>query len=411
MYSLMLNVARFPENGQSTARCGRAPEASAIKADNGGGLAGRIVSFVRTLRAAGLPLGVGRSALALKAAERVDVSDRAELSGALRCVLTASPAEGVLFDCAFAMFFGNRDAFARLGGLQAQGLRSLGEIKPPPGALRLLRAMQSSSQLIAAPPARQDAAGAGYSPQESLSTKDFAQMSPEEQAEAQEMLRRGVFCPTRRGRRYQFAAHGPRIDFRATLRSGLASGGELVRLRRKARRREPMSLVLLFDVSGSMTSYARMALHFAHALCGARRTVEAFVFATRLTRVTRELRGRDGDVATAAALRSAPDWEGGTRIASALGEFNRLWSRRVLARPGVVLLFSDGLERAEVAQLRCEAARLRRSCKRLVWLNPLLGYEGFEPRARGVQALLPAAHEHRSAHNVNSLLGLADALD
>ena len=298
------------------------------------GLSERIVGFVRTLRAAGLPLGVGRSALALEAARRVDIGNRAEFSAALRSVLTAGPAEGVLFDCAFPMFFGNPDAFARLGELQAQGLRSLGESKPPPGALRLLRAMENSSQLIAAPGVRRAVAGVGYSPQESLSAKDFGQMSPEEQAQAQELLRRGVFCPTRPGRRFRPAAHGPRIDFQATLRAGLASGGELMDLRRKARRQEPMELVLLFDVSGSMTSYARMALHFAHALCSTRRNVEVFVFATRLTRVTRELRARDGDVATAAALKAAPDWEGGTRIASALSEFNRLWSRRVLARRG-----------------------------------------------------------------------------
>ena len=375
------------------------------------GLAARVVSFVRVLRAAGLPLGVGRTALALRAAERVDIGNRAEFSAALRSVLTASPAEGVLFDCAFQMFFGNRAALARLGELQALGLRSLGDVKPPPGALRLLRAMDSASSLIAEPGFQRAVAGAGYSPQESLSSKDFAQMTPEEQAQARELLRRGVLCPTRLGRRYRMSAHSPRVDLQATLRSGLASGGELVHLKRKARQAEPMSLVLLFDVSGSMTAYARMAIHFAHALCSARRNVEAFVFATRLTRVTRELRGRDGDVATAAALKAAPDWEGGTRIASALGQFNRQWSRRVLTRPGLVLLFSDGLERAYVEELRFEAARLRRSCKRLVWLNPLLGYKDFEPRARGVRALLPAVHEHRPGHNVDSLLGLADALE
>ena len=374
------------------------------------GLAERIVSFVRTLRAAGLPLGVGRSALALEAARLVDIGNRAEFSAALRSVLTASAAEGVLFDCAFAMFFGNAAAFARLGDLQELGLRSMGEVKPPPGALRLLRAMDSTSTLIAAPGAQSAVAGVGYSPQERLAAKDFAQMTPEEQAQAQELLRRGVLCPKRVGRRYKAAARGPRIDLQATLRAGLASGGELAQLKRKARRVEPMSLVLLFDVSGSMTTYARMAIHFAHALCSARRNVEAFVFATRLTRVTRELRGRDGDVATAAALKAAPDWEGGTRIACALEQFNRLWSRRVLARPGMALLFSDGLERAHVDRLRSEAARLRRSCKRLLWLNPLLRYEDFQPRARGVRALLPAVHEHRSAHNIDSLLGLADAL-
>ena len=374
-------------------------------------LSRRIVSLVRTLRAAGLPLGVGRTALALESAGHIDIGNRAEFSAALRSVLTASPAEGVLFDCAFQMFFGNAAAFARLGDLHALGLRSLGDVKPPPGALRLLRAMDSASNLIAAPGAQQAIAGVGYSPQERLATKDFAQMTPEEQAQARELLRRGVLCPKRLGRRYRAAAHGPRIDLQRTLRAGVASGGELTQLKRKARRAEPMPLVLLFDVSGSMTAYARMAIHFAHALCSARRTVEIFVFATRLTRVTRELRGRDADVATAAALAAAPDWEGGTRIASALGQFNRQWSRRVLARPGMVLLFSDGLERAFVEKLRFEAARLRRSCKRLVWLNPLLRYEDFQPSARGVKALLPAVHEHRSAHNVDSLLGLADALE
>ena len=378
---------------------------------NGAGVADRIVNLAQALRGAGLPLGVGRTALALEAAERVDIGNRVEFSAALRSVLTASAAEGVLFDCAFQIFFGNSAGIGRLNELQALGLRSLGEVKPPPGALRLLRAMDSASNLVASPSAQSVIAGDGYSPNESFSSKDFAQMTPEEQVQARELLRRGVLCPKRLGRRFRAAANGPRIDLRATLRSGLSSGGELIQLRRKKRQSEPMSLVLLFDVSGSMTTYARMAVHFAHALCSARRSVEAFVFATRLTRVTRELRGRDADVATAAALAAAPDWEGGTRIAAALEQFNRLWSRRVLARPGMVLLFSDGLERAHVEKLRCEAARLRRSCKRLVWLNPLLGYDDFQPRALGVRALLPAVHEHRSAHNVSSLLGLADALE
>ena len=381
-----------------------------MQADNSAGIAARVVGFVRTLREAGVPLGVGKTALALEAAERVDVGDRGEFADALRSVLVASQAEGVLFDCAFPLFFGNTDARARLEGLRAQGLRALGENTPQPGALRLLRAMTSAPQSLAASGAESVAVGAAYSPRESLAVKDFGQMTPEEQAQARELLRRGVFCPMRLGRRFRAAAQGPRIDMRATLRGGLSSGGELVQLRRKARLREPMALVLLFDVSGSMTAYARMALYFAHALCSVRRGVEAFVFATRLTRVTRELRGRDSDVAAAAALKAAPDWQGGTRIASVLEQFNRLWSRRVLTRPGVVLLLSDGLERADTRKLRSEADRLRRSCKRLVWLNPLLGYPDFEPRARGVRALLPAVHEHRSAHNVNSLLSLADAL-
>ena len=156
----------------------------------------------------------GRSALALEAAKRIDIGNRAEFSAALRSVLTAGPAEGVLFDCAFAMFFGNAAAFARLGDLQELGLRSMGEVKPPPGALRLLRAMDSPSNLIAAPGVQRTVAGVGYSPQERLASRDFAQMTPEEQAEARELLRRGVLCPMRTGRRYRAATHGPRLTCR-----------------------------------------------------------------------------------------------------------------------------------------------------------------------------------------------------
>ena len=331
-----------------------------------------------------------KTALALEAANRVDIGNRIEFSAALRSVLTASGAEGVLFDCAFQIFFGNPAGLGRLSELQAWDCARSVTSSRRPARCVCCAPWTARPTWWRAPSAQRVVAGDGYSPNESLSTKDFAQMTPEEQLQARELLRRGVLCPKRLGRRFRRRANGPRIDLRATLRSGLSSGGELIQLRRKKRQVEPMSLVLLFDVSGSMTTYARMAVHFAHALCSARRCVEVFVFATRLTRVTRELRGKDADVATAAALAAAPDWEGGTRIAAALEQFNRLWSRRVLTRPGMVLLFSDAWSGPTSRSCAMKRPRLRRSCKRLVWLNPLLGYDDFQPKARGVRALLPA---------------------
>jgi hypothetical protein len=209
-------------------------------------------------------------------------------------------------------------------------------------------------------------------------------------------------------RRYQPALRG-RVDLRATLRASLRGGGDIT-LRWRRRRVRPPPLVCLCDISGSMGRYTRVLLHFLHAVTNDRHRVFSFVFGTRLTNITRHLRHRDVDVALAKVAAAAPDWEGGTRIGACLREFNRRWSRRVLGQGAVVLLVTDGLDRDAGAGLGPEVERLSKSCRRLVWLNPLLRWPGFEPRARGIQAILPFVDELRPVHNLESLEDLAAAL-
>jgi uncharacterized protein len=211
-------------------------------------------------------------------------------------------------------------------------------------------------------------------------------------------------------RRYRPANHPGRIDPRATLRQAMRTGGDIMLPKfRRLQRQEP-PLVVLADISGSMSQYSRIFLHFAHALVEKRRRTHIFLFGTRLTNVTRSLRHRDPDEALDACTLSVEDWSGGTRIGETLKTFNRIWGRRVLGGGAVVLLITDGLERDGVAELETEIDRLHRSCRRLIWLNPLLRFDGFEPRARGVRAMLPHVDEFRPVHNLNSLADLAQAL-
>jgi uncharacterized protein with von Willebrand factor type A (vWA) domain len=240
-------------------------------------------------------------------------------------------------------------------------------------------------------------------------------MSGEEIARAKTVLARMTWSlPARLTRRTQAAPHGPTFDLRRTLRKSLKTGGNIIRLERRRRQMREPSLVALCDISGSMSGYARMCLHFLHGLTHLRRVrgglTHTFLFGTRLTNVTRALRLRDPDEALAKVASLAPDWDGGTRIAEALVRFNRDWSRRVLTSSAVVLLISDGLERDDVAALRPAAERLHRSVKRVVWLNPLLRYDAFAPKAQGVRALLDHVDEVRPVHNLNSMADLAAAL-
>jgi hypothetical protein len=187
-------------------------------------------------------------------------------------------------------------------------------------------------------------------------------------------------------------------------------GGDVLRIARQSRVERPPPLVILCDISGSMHRYTRMFLHFVHALARDRTHVSAFVFGTRLTNVTRPLRDRDVDEALAKMTAIVPDWAGGTRIASALREFNFRWARRLLAQNACVLVVSDGLDRDDAEGLAGEMARLHRSCRRLIWLNPLLRYSGFEPRATGIASMLPHVDEFLPVHNLASLEQLAGAL-
>jgi uncharacterized protein with von Willebrand factor type A (vWA) domain len=249
------------------------------------------------------------------------------------------------------------------------------------------------------------------SDREMLKSRDFAQMSAAEIAKAKQLMSELRLprdtVPTRR---FQASHVGARIDPRRTFRRSLRGGGGSIDLAFRERAEIHPPVVALVDISGSMAEYSRIFLHFLHAITEKRRRVHSFVFGTRLTNVTRSLRARDPDEALALAGRAAPDWEGGTRIADALHSFNRVWSRRVLSGGAIVLLFTDGLERHLDGELAFEMDRLHRSCRQLVWLNPLLRFDAFQARASGIRAMLPHVDSFRPIHNLAAMADLCAVL-
>jgi uncharacterized protein len=381
-------------------------------APTGERLAANIAHFVRLLRRAGLARGPGDTLDAQRAVAAIDAMRREQFYAALHAVLVRRRAEHALFDEAFRLFW--RDP----GGADAALALLSPQLRTPAAravSRRLSEAWRPPRAAPPPPPPGREApprveALLAYSVDEVLRTRDFDQMSAEELARARALVRRialGVRpLVTRRTRP---AARGP-LDPARTLRRALRRGGALLELRRRARVRRPPAVVVLCDISGSMGRYAELLLRFVHALLAERGRGHAFLFATRLTNATRALRHRDVDDALARCGREVTDWASGTRLGACLHEFNRAWSRRVLAAGAVVLLVTDGLDREDTAGLGAEVARLRRSCRRLIWLNPLLRYAGFEPRAAGVRALLPNVDEHRPVHDLASLEALARAL-
>ncbi len=373
-----------------------------------------LIVFVRTLRHAGLGLGPGDTRGALEAAAATGIRDRDDLRRALAASLVRSPRDMPLFRQAFGLFFERPQALRRLAGAVADtGAAGAGGTAED-GLGRLARALAAAGHGRERP---RDTRGAqqrpsgGASALEVLRRKDFEQMSAEERSMARAMLREAALpLATLRTRRYTTHARGARPDLRATLRRGVRQGGEFMQLERRRPRRRPPPMVLLADISGSMSRYTRMFLHFAHALTARGERVHTFLFGTRLSAVTRRLRDRDPDRALALVADEIRDWDGGTRIADSLHEFNRDWGRRVLGQGALVLLLTDGLERDPDARLGREMERLGKSCRRLVWLNPLLRYDEFRPRARGMRLMLPHADELVPAHSVDSLEGLAARL-
>ena len=250
-----------------------------------------------------------------------------------------------------------------------------------------------------------------FSPDEVFRTRDFEEMTPAELRQAREAMRRlELDLQPVRTRRHRPDPRGRLIDLRRTLRTTVRTGGNPLPLQRRSTATRRPVLVTLCDISGSMEAYARILLHFFHALTNAADRVHTFVFGTRLTNITRLLKDRDVDRALDRVGDTVTDWYGGTRIGAALGAFNLHWSRRLLAQGAVVLLVTDGLDREGGTGMRLQASRLRKSCRKLVWLNPLLRYREFAPRAAGIRALLPEVDEHRPVHNLDSLERLADAL-
>jgi len=372
-------------------------------------LAANVAHFTRLLRRAGLRVGPGDTLDAQRAVAAIDVMQREQFYWSLHAVLVRRQPDHALFDEAFRLFW--RDP---MGANSALALL-LPQMKTPTTrtvSRRLSEAWRPPAPAAAAPreqPPQIDTFLA-YSADEVLRTRDFDQMSADELARARAAVR-GLRLDVRPlvTRRTRPALRGE-IDRARTIRAALRGGGELVALRHRARLERPPAIVALCDISGSMGRYAEMLLRFLHALLVERNRGHVFLFATRLSNVTRTLRHRDVDAALARCGKEVSDWSSGTRLGASLHDFNRTWSRRVLAQGAVVLLVTDGLDREDTAGLAEEAARLRRSCRRLIWLNPLLRYAGFEPRAAGVRALLPNVDEHRPVHDLASLEALASAL-
>ncbi|MEW6704952.1 MAG: VWA domain-containing protein [Pseudomonadota bacterium] len=379
-------------------------------------LADNVLHFARILREAGLPVGTDRVQLALQALQLGGIPVRRDFHDVLQACLIARHEHQPLFDQAFELFWRDPDLAGRMMAMLLPKVQAQAGLVQQRENRRLSEAFYPAGAPLAQPPpppqphAEFDAA-LTFSERERLHKADFESMSADEWRQAKEALR--AMRPLARPlptRRLQRSARPVRIDWRASLQAMARQGGTLWDMRWQRPRLRPASLTVLADISGSMSRYSRMLLHFAHALAQGEARVSSFVFGTRLTPITRLLRRRDPDLAVAQVVDAVNDWSGGTRLAGCLREFNRLWARRVLDSRSTVLLVTDGLEHGDAAALAFEAERLRKSCRELIWLNPLLRFQGFEPRAAGIRALLPHVDRFVPAHNLASLEQLARLL-
>jgi uncharacterized protein len=388
-----------------------------IASAGSGRFARNVMHFARALRAAGLPVGPGRVIEALRAVEAVGFESRQDLYWTLHSVFVNRRDQRELFDQCFHIFWRDPQLLERMMHLLLPTLE--GE-KPPQGQEEVSRRVAEALS------PRQPGTGEGeeeeppelevdavltWSSRELLQAKDFEQMTADELAEARREIGR-LRLPIMQvaTRRFRPGAHGRRVDLRRTLRQSLRGGGAAIDLARRERRRRHPPLVILCDISGSMSRYSRMLLLFMHAITSDRDRVHCFLFGTRLTNVTRQLRNRDIDLALARIGGIVQDWAGGTRIGACLKEFNRVWSRRVLGQGAVVLLISDGLDRDAGHGLAAEMERLHKSCRRLIWLNPLLRFDAFAPISTGAKAMIRHVDDFRPAHSLGSLRELTAVL-
>ncbi|WP_075215698.1 vWA domain-containing protein [Mongoliimonas terrestris] len=376
-------------------------------------LSENVVLFARLLRRAGMPVGPASVVDAVEALTVAGVGSRADVYWTLHSIFVTRRDHHVLFDEAFRTFWRSR-------GLVEKMIAMMSPVAPPrapteapkAGAARLAKALfgDSAADRTVERPEIEIDARLTVSDREILQKKDFAQMSAEEIARAMLAVRDLVMpLDTVPIRRRVAARRSGEIDLRRTLQASLRTGGAIIPLAFREPKRVHPPIVAIVDISGSMSQYSRLFLHFLHAL-SIRRTVQTFLFGTRLTNVTRQLTLKDPDEALIACSSQVADWSGGTRIGEALHRFNKEWSRRVLSGGPIVLLITDGLERDDVEGLGREMDRLHRSCRRLVWLNPLLRFDGFEARAAGVKSMLPHVDEFRPIHSLDAVADLCRAL-
>jgi uncharacterized protein with von Willebrand factor type A (vWA) domain len=375
-------------------------------------LPSNVMQFARILRRVGLPMGPGKVMTALDALQAIDIGRRDDVFHALHAVFVERHAQSELFRLAFDRFWRSSGVTAEATALDAGAEMQLKDEDAKPLPRRIDEAFAGRREPPPDLPREETPeAVASWSAAENLRRQDFETMSAAELAEARRLIAHLRLpmssVPTRR---FRAAQSGQRIDMRATFRAMVRSGGGLIDLKYKKRIVRHPPLVVLCDISGSMEAYARMLLHFLHAMTNDRDRVYTFLFGTRLTNVTRELSHRDPDEALARVAKTVKDWSGGTRIGETLRTFNRFWSRRVLGQGAVVLLITDGLDRDGGEGLAVEMERLHRSCRRLIWLNPLLRYTAFEPKSAGIRAMLPHVDDFRPVHNLDSLADLITAL-
>ncbi|EFL90763.1 VWA domain-containing protein [Ahrensia sp. R2A130] len=384
-----------------------------------GKLPENIVYFARALRDAGLKLGPASVVDAVDALRAVGIGSRDDLYWTLHCILVAKREDHATFDEAFRLFWRSRDLVEKMIAM----FSPMSDPRTEPEKARAAQSRvaealfgQEEREEAPAKPELEIDASFSMSANEVLRTKDFAQMSSAEFSAARAAIAQLSLPDDKiRTRRFRSDASGNRVDMRSVMRKAMATGGDLLLPQFKSPREVQPPLVVLADISGSMSQYSRIFLHFLHALSGKRGRVHTFLFGTRLTNITRALRSKDPDQAMDDVAAQVLDWEGGTRIGATLHQFNRQWSRRVLGQGASVLLITDGLERASddhaLAELSVEMERLQKSCRRLIWLNPLLRFDGFEPRAAGVRTMLPFVDDFRTVHSLDSLTQLCDALD
>lgn len=379
-----------------------------------------VSGFGQMLRRAGLPIGPGHVMAAMRAVAAIDIARRDEFYWALHAALVVDHCHSILFKQAFGLFWREPNRMQAILSALLPSIDVPYESKKhtDPVLRRIDEAMQGSQPSRTSRASRPDVgtdiefdAAMTYARREQLRTKDFEQMSSDEVRAAKAAIAR-MRLPVAEvvTRRYRPDPRGARVDLRAMLRARMRTGGALMPLRYRSRQRRPPPVVILCDISGSMERYSRMLLHFMHVLTMGRQRTLSLVFGTRLTDITRSLRDRDVDLALNNAGKLVRDWGGGTRIGACLRTFNHVWGRRMLGQGAVVLLITDGLDRDGADGIDAQMVRLKRSCRRLIWLNPLLRYAGFEPRAAGIRAILAHVDEHRPVHNLRSLEQLAQAL-
>jgi hypothetical protein len=384
--------------------------------DNVGGLlTANIMHFARVLRRAGLPVGPGQVLDAIRAVIAVGISNRNDFYWTLHAVFVKHRTQREVFDQAFHIFWKNPEILEHMMQLILPDISDPNAIPQDTEEISRRVAEALSSGQSDQPEVQEDEiefdATLTWSANEILGDKDFEKMSAEEIRLAIAAVHRMKLplneVPTRR---FKSSNSGTRVDMRKTMRAALRSGTDFIPLMKRKRRMRRPPLVVICDISGSMERYSRMLLHFMHTVTSDRDRVHTFLFGTRLTNVTRYLRHKDVDEALDKVSEAVTDWSGGTRIGHCLEDFNKFWSRRVLTQGAVVVLISDGLDRDEGDGLTLEMERLHMSCRHLIWLNPLLRYDGFEPKSIGIKAMLPHVDDFRTVHNLNSLNDLAHIL-